>query len=71
LRKEPGNNTRAVWLLVGNPLIMKQMVRSVPRCRIVRARYDPDRSAVGWCPRLLRYDGELSCPVSKRLGREG
>lgn len=30
LRKEPGNNAQVVRLLVGNPLIMKRMVRLVP-----------------------------------------
>jgi len=30
LRKESGNNAQAVRLLVGNPLIMKQMVKLVP-----------------------------------------
>jgi hypothetical protein len=44
LRKETGLNTpKIVRLVIGNPLIMKEMAKTCSRCRIVRPGYDPGR----------------------------
>ena len=44
IRKETGMDTpKIVRLIIGNPLIMKEMAKRVPDCRLLRPGHDPRR----------------------------
>jgi hypothetical protein len=56
--------------VVGNPIIMRQMVQHVPDADSYAPGNHSDRPASGWSLSLVRPDGDLPCSIREFRGFE-